>query len=176
MCSANLLNQFINSNSFLCVKSLGIPTQSIVQLSPVTQSYLSVTPWTAAHQASLSITNSQSLLKLMSIEVVMPSNHFVLCCHLLPLPSIFPSIRVFSSNSVLYTGSQSIGASASVLPMSIVSSTYDRFTSFLSNWTHFISSLLEMARNANTMLNRSSDSEHLCLVPESVGRLSAFHS
>ena len=55
----------------------------------------SVTPWTAARQASLSITNSQSLLKLMSIELVMPSNHVILCYPLLLLPSIFPSIRVF---------------------------------------------------------------------------------
>ena len=60
-----------------------------------------VTPWTAARQAPLSITNSQSLLRLMSIESVMPSNHLVLCCPLLLLPSIFPSIRVFFSESVL---------------------------------------------------------------------------
>ena len=60
-----------------------------------------VTPWTAARQASLSITNSWSLLKLMSIELVMPSNHLILCHPLLFLPSIFPSIRVFSSESVL---------------------------------------------------------------------------
>ena len=59
------------------------------------------TPWTAAHQASLSITNSQLLLKRMSIESVMPSNHLVLCRPLLLLPLIFPSIRVFSSESVL---------------------------------------------------------------------------
>ena len=58
-------------------------------------------PWTAACQASLSITNSQSLLKLMSIESVMPSNHLILCHPPLLLPSIFPSIRVFSSESVL---------------------------------------------------------------------------
>ena len=62
---------------------------------------LFVTSWTAAHQASLSITNSWSLLKLMSIESVMPSNHLILCCPLLPLPSIFPSIRVFPNESVL---------------------------------------------------------------------------
>ena len=61
---------------------------------------LFVTPWTAAHQASLSITNSHSLLKLMSIESVMPSNHLILC-HPLLLPSIFPSIRVFSTESAL---------------------------------------------------------------------------
>ena len=62
---------------------------------------LFVTPWTAAHQASLSITNAQSLLKFMSIESVMPSNHLILCHLLLVLPSIFPSIRVFSKESVL---------------------------------------------------------------------------
>ena len=61
----------------------------------------SATPWTAAHQASLSITNSRSLLKLMSIESVMPSNHLIHCHPLLLLPSIFPSIRVFSNVSVL---------------------------------------------------------------------------
>ena len=62
---------------------------------------LFVTPWTAARQASQSINNSQSLLKLMPIESVMPSNHLILCCPLLLLPSIFPSIRVFSNESVL---------------------------------------------------------------------------
>ena len=59
-------------------------------------------PWTAARQASLSITNSQSLLKLMSIKSVVPSNHLILCHLLLLLPSVFPSIRVFSSESVLH--------------------------------------------------------------------------
>jgi len=63
--------------------------------------YNSVTPWTAARQASLSITNSQSLLKLMSIELVMLSNHLILCLPLLLSSSIFPSIRVFSNESVL---------------------------------------------------------------------------
>ena len=61
----------------------------------------SVTPWTAAHQASLSFTNSRSLLKLMSIESTMPSNHLTLCRPLLLQPSVFPSIRVFSNESVL---------------------------------------------------------------------------
>ena len=64
--------------------------------------WLFVTPWTAARQASLSITNSWSLPTLMSIESVMPSNHFILCCPLLFLPSIFPSIRVFSNKSALH--------------------------------------------------------------------------
>ena len=62
---------------------------------------LFATPWTAAHQASLSITNSQSAPKPMSIESVIPSNHLILCCPLLLLPSIFPSIRVFSNESAL---------------------------------------------------------------------------
>ena len=64
---------------------------------------LFATPWTVAHQASLSMVNSQSLLKLMSIESVMPSNHLILCHPLLLLPSVFPSIRVFSNESTLHT-------------------------------------------------------------------------
>ena len=64
--------------------------------------WLFVIPWTAARQASLSITSSLSLSKLMSIESVMPSNHLILCRPLLLLPSIFPSIRVFSNESVLH--------------------------------------------------------------------------
>ena len=63
---------------------------------------LFATPWIAARQASLSITNSQSLLKLMSLELEMPSSHLILCCPLLLLPSIFPSIRVFSNESILH--------------------------------------------------------------------------
>ena len=72
----------------------------VVQLFSHVQ--LFATPWTAAHQASLSITNSQSPPELMSNESVMPSNHLILCCPLLLLPSIFPSIKVFSSESALY--------------------------------------------------------------------------
>ena len=72
--------------------------QSVQLLSCVR---LFATPWTAAHQASLSITNSWSLLKLMSIESMMPSNHLILCRLLLVAPSLFPSIRVFSNESVL---------------------------------------------------------------------------
>ena len=82
--------------------------------------WLFATPWTAACQASLSITNSLSLLKLMSIVLVMPSNHLILCHSLLP-PSIFPSVRVFSNSQFFIAGGQSIGvsASASVVPMII---------------------------------------------------------
>ena len=78
-------------------------------------------PGTAAHQAPLSSSVSQSLFKFMSIELVMLFNHLILCLSLLLLPSIFPSIRVFSNELALHTGGQSIGAStsASVLPMNI---------------------------------------------------------
>ena len=80
---------------------------------------LFVTPRIAAHQASLSIANSQSPPKPMSIESVMPSNHLILCRPLLLLPSIFPSIRVFPRSQFFASGGQSIGVSAStsVLPM-----------------------------------------------------------
>ena len=70
-------------------------------------------PWTAAHQASLSITNSQSLLKLMSVESVMPSKHLILCHPLLLLPSIFPASGAFPRSQFFASGGQSIGASAS---------------------------------------------------------------
>ena len=78
-----------------------IPFGSVQSLSHVR---LFVTPWTAAHQASLSITNSWSLLKHMSMELVMPSNNFILCHPLLLPPSLFPSIRGFSNESVLCIG------------------------------------------------------------------------
>ena len=70
----------------------------VVQFSQI---QLLVTPWTEASQATLSFTNSCSLLKLMSVELVMPSNHLIFCCPLLRLPSIFPSIRIFSNKSAL---------------------------------------------------------------------------
>ena len=78
--------------------AIGIHISSVQSLSCVR---LFATPWTAARQASLPITNSWSLLKLMYIESVMPSNNLILCCPLLLPPSVFPSIRVFSNESVL---------------------------------------------------------------------------
>ena len=91
---------------------------SSVQL--LTRVWLFLTPWSAACQASLSITNSWSLFKLMSSTLVIPSNHLTLC-HPLLLPSIFPSIRVFQMSRFFASGGQSIGVSASVsfLPMNI---------------------------------------------------------
>ena len=84
------------------VRHLGWIVISSVQFSSVSHVRLFVTQWTAAHQASLSITNSQSLLKLMSTESVIPSNHLVLCRPLFLLPSIFPSSRVFFNESALH--------------------------------------------------------------------------
>ena len=75
------------------------PCTSFSSVQSLSRVWLFATPWTAAHQASLSITNSRSLLKLLSIESVMPSSHLILC-HPLFLPSVFPSIRVFSNKSV----------------------------------------------------------------------------
>ena len=73
----------------------------VIVVQSLSRVRLSVTPWTAARQASLSITNCWSLLKLMSIEWVMPSNHLIVCCPLVLLPSVFPSIRVFYNESDL---------------------------------------------------------------------------
>ena len=93
--------------------------------------WLFATPWIAAHQASLIITNSQSLLKLMPIELAMPSNHLILCCPILLLPSIFLSIRVFSSESILRIRWPKYWSfSFSISP----SNEYSRLISFRMDW------------------------------------------
>ena len=107
----------------LCYTLLSVQSLSHVQLF--------ATPWTAACQASLSITNAQRLLKLMSIESVMPSNHLILCCPLLLLPSVFPSIRVFSNESVLRIRWPKYWSfSFSISP----SNEYSRLISFRIDW------------------------------------------
>ena len=97
----------------------GVSKYSSVQ--SLSRVQLFATAWTAARQDSLSITNSQSLPKLMSIELVMPCNHLILCRPILLLPSIFPSSGSFPISQFCASGSQNIGASASalVLPMNI---------------------------------------------------------
>ena len=101
--------------SYCSFRCLNVIIQSLSHVQ------LFVTPWITAHQASLSLTISQSLLKLTSIEWVMPSYHLIFCRPLLLLPSVFPSIRVFSSGRLFASGGRSIEvfASASVLPMNI---------------------------------------------------------
>ena len=103
----------LHSSLIVINKNISSSVQSLSRVQ------LFATPWTAACQASLSITNSKSLLKLISIYLVMPSKHIILCHPLLLPPSIFSSIRVFSNESVLFTNGQSIrvSASASVLTM-----------------------------------------------------------
>ena len=120
--SINLLEQFTErgrafTHSFSSVQSL-----SRVQLF--------VTPWTAACQASLSITNSQSLLKLMSMELVMPSNHLILCCPFLLLPSIFPSIRAFQMSVLCIRWPKYWSFSFSISP----SNEYSGLISFGMDW------------------------------------------
>ena len=117
-CSVNLESNFLLIGGAVFPPCYFTQFSSVQSLSPV---QLFPTPWTVARQASLSLTNSWSLFKLISIESVMPSNHLILCHPLLLLPSIFPSIRVFSNESVLTSGGHNIGvaASASVLPMNI---------------------------------------------------------
>ena len=92
----------INVRHCIFFPSRHLAKQSVVVVQPLSCVQLFVTPWTAAPQASLSITISWSLLKLMSVESVMPSNHVILCHSLLFLPSIFPSISVFSNESALH--------------------------------------------------------------------------
>ena len=93
------------------------------------------TPWTAALQASLSITKSRSLLKLMSIEPVMPSNHLILCHPLLLLPSIFPSIRVFSKESILCISWPKYWNFSFSISLS---NEYSGFISFRIDWFDFL--------------------------------------
>ena len=119
---------------------------------------LFATPWTAAHQASLSITNSQNLLKLMSIELVMPSSHLILCHPLLLLPSIFPSNRVFSNESALcIRWPKSWSFSFSISP----SNEYSGLISFRMDWLDLLAvqgtlkSLLQHHSSKASALRRS---------------------
>ena len=105
----------------------------------------SATPWTAAHQAPLSFTISQSLLKLMSTELVMLSNHLILCRPLLILPSIFPSISVFSNELALHIRYQSIGASTSVLPMNTQIQHHNLKASILRHLAFFVVQLSHLS-------------------------------
>ena len=124
-------------------------------------------PWTAAHQDSLSITNPQSLLKLMSIESVMPSNLLILCRPLL-LPSVFTSIRVFFPMSWLFKwGGQSIGASASALPVNIQSWFLLRLTGLISLLSKGLSRVLPYQSSPASILQHSAlfmvQLSHLCI-------------
>ena len=132
---------------------------SVQSLSHV---WLFAAPWTAGCQASLSITNSWSLLKLMSITSVMPSKHLILCQSLLLSPSISPSMRVFSMSQVLASSGQSTGVSASpsVLPMNI----QDWFT-FWIDWFDLLAVQVQKHQFFCTQLSLYSNSHiHIWLL------------
>ena len=116
----------------------------------------SATPWTTAHQSPLSFTVSQTLLKLMSIEFVMPANHLILCCPLLLLPSVFPSIRVFSNESALRIRWPKYWSfSFSISP----SNEYSGLVSFRMDWLN----LLAVQRTLKSLLQQhSSKASILC--------------
>ena len=118
---------------YLMKKTIPITGNTVVQSLSCVQ--LFATPWTATRQASLSFIISPSLLKLMSIESLMPSNHLILCCPLLLLPSIFPSIRVFSNESVLHIRWPKYWSfSFSISP----SNEYSGLISFRIDWLDFL--------------------------------------
>ena len=104
--------------------------QAFSSLQSLSHVRLFATPWMAAHQASLSITNSRSLLRLMSIELVIPSNHLILCHRLLLLPSVFPSIRGFSNESVSHQVARVLECQLSIKP----SNEYSGLISFRMDW------------------------------------------
>ena len=134
---------------------MSVQFSSVQSLSCV---QLFVTPWTAAHQASLSIMNPWSLLKLMSIELVMPSNHLILCCPLFPPPSILPNIRVFSNESVLHIRwPKDWSISFSISP----SNEYSELISFRMDWLDLLAvqgtlkSLLQHHNSKTSILQQS---------------------
>ena len=131
-------------------KDLGL-CSGVVQ--PLRCVRLFATPWTTEHQASLSFTISRSLLKLMSIETVMPFNHLLLCCPLLLLPSIFPSIRVFSNGWLFVLGGQRYSFSLSP------SNEYSGLISFRMDWLD----LLAVQGTLKSLLQHHSSKAQLSL-------------
>ena len=123
--------------------------------------WLFATPWTAACQASLSIINSRSLFKFMSIELVMPSNHLILCRPFLLTPAIFPSIRVFSSESALHMRWPKywVSTSTSVLP----TNTSDWFPLGWTGWISLQSKRLSRVFSSTTVQNHQFFSAQLSL-------------
>ena len=137
----------------------------IYSVQSLSRVQLFTTPWTAAHQASLSITSSQSLLKLMSMELVMPSNYLILWHPLLLLPSIFPSIRVFSNESVLCIRWPKYWSfSLSIIP----SNEYSGLISFrMTGWISVLSKGLSRVFSKTTVQKYKFFSALLCLQSKS---------
>ena len=158
-CFGYLSEEFKNTNLKRFMHSVFITVLlAISSVQMLSRVWLFATPWTAECQSSLSITNSQSLLKLMSTESVMPSNHFILCCPLLLLPSIFPSIRVFSNESALHIRcSKYWSFSFNISP----SNKHSGLTSFRMDWLDLLAvqgtlkSLLQHHTSKASILRRS---------------------
>ena len=133
----------------ICRGSLEITTYQFGSVQLLSHVWLFGTPWTAAHQASLSITNSQSLLKLMSIALVMPSNHLFLCVPFSSRLQSFPASGSFPVSWFFTSGGRSIGvsASASVLPMNI----QDWFPLELTGWVSLLSKRLSRVFSNTTV-------------------------
>ena len=145
-------------HSVVCVALWNNTVHSVVVVQLLSYVQLFVMPWTAAHQASLAITNSWSLLKLLSIESVMPSNHHILCCPLLLLLSIFPSFRVFSSELALRIRwpkncSFSFSISPSIEYSGLISFRIDWFDLLAAQGT--LKSLLQHHNSKASILQRS---------------------
>ena len=142
--------------------------QWVQSLSPV---WLFVTPWTVARQASLSITNSWSLLRLVSIESVMPSNHLILCHLLLLQPSVFPSIRVFYNESVLcISWPKYWSLSFSISP----SSKYSGLISFRMEWLDLLAVQVTLQESVPTPQFKSINSSALSFLYSSA--LTSIHN
>ena len=135
--------------------SVAQQSDSVHSVQALSRVRLFATPWTAAHQASLSITSSRSLLKLMSIESVMPSSHLILCRPLLLLPSIFPSIRVFSNESALHIRWPNYWSfSFSISP----SNEYSGLISFRMDWLDFSNTTVQKYQFFGVQLSLYSNS------------------
>ena len=135
--SLNLSLPLLQLSSQVLPLHLGIYSVQFSSFQWLSRVWLLTTPWTPAHQASLSITNSRALPKLMCIESVMPSNHLILCHPLILLPSIFPSIRVFSNESALcIRWPKYWNFSFSIKP----SNEYSRLISFRMDWLDLLQS------------------------------------
>ena len=158
--SLSKLREIVKDREAWCASSNHLPTwsTSVVVVQSLSCIWLFVTPWTAAHQASLSFTISRSLLKLMSNKLVIPSNHLILCCPLFLLPSIFPSIRVFTNESDLQIRwAKYWRLSFSISP----SNEYSGLISFRTDWFYLLAvqgtlkSLLQHRSLKASILHRS---------------------
>ena len=132
---SNLISEWENQQIIIFILNTTPPYACVVIVESLSPVWFFMTPWTVAHQASLSFTISWSLLQLMSIESVIPSKHLILCCPFLLLPSILPSIRVFFSKLIFHMEWQSIGAFSFSISLS---NEYSGLISFRIDWFYLL--------------------------------------